>query len=303
MTQPKGTFPHITVCICTYKRVHLLQRLLNELELQEIAGLFSYSIVVADNDPDESAKPVVAAFAAVSRIQAVYCVQPQRNIALTRNKTLENAKGDFIAFIDDDEFPAHDWLLNLFRTCNEFQVAGVLGPVRAYFDDDAPAWVRKGGFYERPEHETGFVMSWPECRTGNVLLRRELMNQITPAFRPEFGTGGEDQDFFRRAVEKGNVFIWCNEAVAHEFVPPHRWERRVLIKRALLRGRICSKRSEGRWLNLAKSMVAVPLYGLALPFFLLAGHHLFMRYLVKLCDHAGRLLASLGINPISERIM
>src|ERR1700677_3616646 len=99
MTQPKGTFPHITVCICTYKRVHLLQRLLNELERQEIAGLFSYSIVVADNDPDESAKPVVAAFAAVSRIQAVYCVQPERNIALTRNKTLENAKGDFIAFV------------------------------------------------------------------------------------------------------------------------------------------------------------------------------------------------------------
>ena len=303
MTQPNGVLPHITVCICTYKRVHLLERLLTELDSQETSGLFSFSIVVADNDPEESAKPVVTAFASASRIQAVYCVQPQRNIALTRNAAVEQANGDFIAFIDDDEYPAHEWLVNLFRTGTKFQVAGVLGPVRAYFDADAPTWVRKGGFYDRPEHETGFVMSWPECRTGNVLLRRELINQMAPAFRPEFGTGGEDQDFFRRAVGKGNVFIWCNEAVAYEFVPPQRWKRRVLIKRALLRGHICSKRSEGRWLNLAKSMVAIPLYGLALPFFLVTGHHLFMKYLVKFCDHAGRLLASLGINPVRERIM
>lgn len=295
--------PHITICICTYKRAHLLKRLLTELNSQEASGLFSFSIVVADNDPDESARPIVTAFASASRIQAVYCVQPQRNIALTRNAAIEQANGDFIAFIDDDEYPAREWLVNLFRTCTKFQVGGVLGPVRAYFDDDAPAWVRKGGFYDRPEHETGFVMSWPECRTGNVLLRRELINQMAPAFRPEFGTGGEDQDFFRRAVGKGNVFIWCNEAVAYEFVPPQRWKRRVLIQRALLRGHICSKRPEGRWLNLAKSMVAVPLYGLALPFFLVAGHHLFMKYLVKFCDHAGRLLASLGINPVRERIM
>lgn len=303
MTGSKGVLPHITICICTYKRAHLLKRLLTELNSQEASGLFSFSIVVADNDPDESARPIVTAFASASRIQAVYCVQPQRNIALTRNAAIEQANGDFIAFIDDDEYPAREWLVNLFRTCTKFQVGGVLGPVRAYFDDDAPAWVRKGGFYDRPEHETGFVMSWPECRTGNVLLRRELINQMAPAFRPEFGTGGEDQDFFRRAVGKGNVFIWCNEAVAYEFVPPQRWKRRVLIQRALLRGHICSKRPEGRWLNLAKSMVAVPLYGLALPFFLVAGHHLFMKYLVKFCDHAGRLLASLGINPVRERIM
>ena len=31
------------------------------------------------------------------------------------------------------------------------------------------------------------------------------------------------------------------------------------------------------------------------------GQHWFMRYCVKLCDHLGRLLAVLGINPISER--
>jgi hypothetical protein len=41
----------------------------------------------------------------------------------------------------------------------------------------------------------------------------------------------------------------------------------------------------------------VPLYTIALPFLLIAGQHWFMKYLIKLCDHVGRLLAWLGFNP------
>src|SRR5207245_10546140 len=41
---------HITVCVCTYKRPHYLKRLLGELGNQDTSGLFTYSIVVADND-------------------------------------------------------------------------------------------------------------------------------------------------------------------------------------------------------------------------------------------------------------
>jgi hypothetical protein len=54
---------------------------------------------------------------------------------------------------------------------------------------------------------------------------------------------------------------------------------------------------------LAKAVVAIPLYCLALPFFAVAGHHVLMRYLIKLCDHVGRLLAALGITPVRERAM
>jgi hypothetical protein len=52
-----------------------------------------------------------------------------------------------------------------------------------------------------------------------------------------------------------------------------------------------------------KSLIAVPAYALALPVLLLAGHHYFMKYLVKLADHAGRLLASVGLNPVTNRRM
>src|SRR5579863_5318632 len=115
---------HISVCICTYKRPQFLKRLLTELDGQDTGGLFTYSIVVADNDQSQSAKPVVTDFLATSAIPVTYCVQPRQNIALTRNKAIENAHGDFVAFIDDDEFPTKTWLLTLFNAYNEYAVDG-----------------------------------------------------------------------------------------------------------------------------------------------------------------------------------
>ena len=56
-----------------------------------------------------------------------------------------------------------------------------------------------------------------------------------------------------------------------------------------------------RWRNIGKSMIAAPLYLAALPLLLIAGHHLFMKYLIRLGDHTGRLLAMLSLNPIKER--
>src|SRR5438045_3146242 len=135
-----NSMKHIAVCICTYKRPEYLKRLLKELIGLETGDLFTYSIVVADNDQSESARAVVSDFAASSSIQLKYCMEPRQNIALARNKVIENASGDFIACIDDDEFPKQDWLLTSFKTCTQFDVAGVLGPVKRHFDDKPPEW-------------------------------------------------------------------------------------------------------------------------------------------------------------------
>jgi len=295
--------PHITVCICTFQRAALLERLLHDLVRQETRGAFTFSVVVTDNDRAQSARAVTETCARELNLPIAYCVEPERNIALARNTALAHATGDFIVFIDDDEFPVRDWLLHLFNTCQKYQVAGVLGPVKPHFEKAAPQWVIKGGFYDRPTHPTGFALPWEECRTGNVLIRRSILDEKSPVFRREFGTGGEDQDFFQRMMARGHRFIWCDEAVAYEVVPAVRWSRRFMLHRALLRGNNSLRHKKGRLLNLLKSLVAVPAYTLALPVLLLAGHHYFMRYLVKLTDHAGRLLAAVGLNPVHERRM
>jgi glycosyltransferase involved in cell wall biosynthesis len=301
--QSKAPPKHITVCICTFRRPELLRRLLVVLEGQRSDGQFKYSVVVADNDAGESSRSVVAEFDRKSGLDISYRSEPRQNIALARNKALEGAKGDYIAFIDDDEFPAADWLLTMLTVCENFRAAGVLGPVRPHFEQPPPRWIIDGRFCERPEHPTGRVMHWEESRTGNLLFRRDILDREPMAFRPEFGTGGEDKDFFMRMSQRGLVFRWCNEGLTYESVPPSRWKRSYMLKRALLRGKNILKHPGGRGRLLAKSFVAVPVHAAALPFTLLAGQHVFMKTCIKLCDHLGRILAWLGYDAVRDRQM
>lgn len=293
--------PHITVCACTYKRPELLLKLLREVERQQTDNRFTFSIVISDNDSQQSARAVVETFAAKSSIKTVYCSEPRSNIALARNKALEHATGDFVAFIDDDEFPLPDWLLMMLNTCEEYKAAGVLGPVRPFFATPAPSWVIKGRFCERPEPATGRIMDWEESRTGNLLFRRNILDGEAMPFDPNFGTGGEDKDFFMRMTQKGHIFRWCNEGIAYEDVPPSRLTRSYMLKRALLRGKNILKHPKDRARILATSAVATPIYLIILLPALIVGQHHFMKYCIKLCDHAGRLLAFVGINPVAER--
>jgi glycosyltransferase involved in cell wall biosynthesis len=290
---------HVSVCVCTYKRPHLLKRLLDGLSQQETHGVFTYSIVVADNDRLQSAEPVVRDFASASTVPIKYCVEPRQNISLTRNKAIENSSGDFVAFLDDDEFPTTGWLLALFKTCEEYAADGAVGPVMRHFDEKPPEWVVKGNFYQRPTYTTGMVVDWGKGRTNNLLFKRQIIPAGVGPFRPEFRTG-EDQDFFRRMIQEKRVFIWCNEAVAYEVVPPIRWKRMFMLRRALLQGTAAVLHPSFGVRDIAKSVIAIPAYLAALPFALVWAHHRFMTLLIKLFDHIGRLLALVHINPIKE---
>ena len=59
----------------------------------------------------------------------------------------------------------------------------------------------------------------------------------------------------------------------------------------------------GRVRNMATSLVAVPVYAAVLPFTVLGGRAVFVKYAIKFCDHAGRLLALVGLSPVRERRM
>ena len=291
--------PHISVCICTYKRPELLKRAIEAVSIQKTNDLFTFSVVVVDNDKDEGGRGAVAKIASRSQIPLKYCVESRQNIALARNKAVENATGSFVAFIDDDEFPIQEWLLTLYTTMREHRVDGVLGPVNPHFDEEAPRWIIEGKFYERPVHPTGMVLSWRNCRTGNVLLKRELFVDGEQAFNPEC-LSGEDQDFFRRKIEKGHKFIWCHEATVYEVVPAVRWKRSFLIRRAMFRG-IFAQRNHGlQPIRVLQAIVSTPVYALALPIAFAFGQAKFMICVFKLSYHLGRLFALVGINPIRQ---
>jgi succinoglycan biosynthesis protein ExoM len=292
---------HITVCICTYKRPEYLKRLLEELEKQETDNLFHYSIIIVDNDNYQAAERTVLSYSQGSKMNIKYFIEPEQNIALARNKAVEMATGDYLSFIDDDEFPGERWLLELYKAMLFYQADGVLGPVLPLYEREPPKWVLKGHFFERPNHETGEILPWKNTRTGNVLFRKDLFEKEGPWFNPNHGSGGEDRDFFRKKINENRVFLWCNEAPVYEAVPPVRWERSFMIKRAFLRGKVAFENSSNRHLNMVKSLFASILYTVGLPVFFIFGQHIFMKYLIRNCHHIGSVLTGLKLNIVKEK--
>jgi glycosyltransferase involved in cell wall biosynthesis len=296
--------PHIAICICAYKRPHLLSRLLYELGRQRTESLFEYSITIVDNDVSQSSNEVVAEFRKTSPLLITYYVEPEQNIALARNKALANAKGDFIAFIDDDELPEKDWLLALWKACEEYGVDGVLGPVKPEFAVAPPEWALKAGIFDRPnsqDYHSGLVLHWSQTGTGNALIQRRVLDEVEGPFKQEFGSGGEDIDFFRRAMKLGKVFVWCAEAVTYEIIPVERTRISFQLRRALLRGKGSLASPSGRPFGILKSIVACAAYTMLLPISLLIGRHVFLKYLVKTCDHLGKLLSLVRIDLVKEK--
>lgn len=293
---------HIVVCICTYNRFDMLSKLLYELNKQITDDLFTYSVVVVDNDANRSAENVVENIVNKVEYSISYCHEPVQNIALARNKTIENATGDFLAFIDDDEFPPDNWLLTSYTTLKHFDVDGVLGPVKPFFENKPPNWIIKGKYYEKlPPIGTGEKLHWQDTRTSNVLMKRNVFDAAENRFREEFGRGGEDRDFFRRMISKGYVFIWSAEAFVFETIPPVRFTRSFMVRRAILRGRLSLHHDFFGMFPLLKSLVACLLYSCLLPLLLLFPHHIFMKYLIKLSEHIGVLLAFAGFDVIKQK--
>jgi succinoglycan biosynthesis protein ExoM len=296
-----GTIPHISICLCTFKRLSLLAALLELLAAQQTEGKFTYSIIVVDNDREGSARDTVRRQEGKFPGRIQYYIQPVQSIALARNLSVKHAAGELIAFIDDDEEPISTWLLEMYKTLLEYGADGVMGPVNPRFPIQPPRWVVKSKFFERPRYKTGFRLDWKQTGTGNVLMWRRVLDEIEGPFRSEFASGGEDWDFFRRSMAAGRVFVWCDEAVVLEIVPVERMRISFQLRRALLRGQASLASPSGTAFGVIKSFVACGIYTVLLPFFSLMGPHVLVKFLIKDFDHLGKLLALCGFSPVREK--
>ena len=225
----------ISVCIATYRRAERLAAVLDDLVRQE---LLPRAVVVVDNEATGSARDVVEARRRMGAPFPIYYdIQPVQNIALTRNRTIELASGEWLAFIDDDERAPTPWLARLSAAAVQHGADGVLGPVVPVMPPDAPAWIRRGAFYNWPRMRTGEVIPVNRLRFGNVLLRGSFLRACEPPFDPAYGlTGGEDGDLLGRLFQRGARIVWCDEAVVHEPVEQSRLSLRWLLLRGLRGG-------------------------------------------------------------------
>lgn len=291
--------PHVTICVCTYQRPDELDDLITAIEGLETAGMLSMSLVVVENGSSQSGREVVTRHITRNAVPIEYRHEPRQGIAHARNAALAAAKGEYVAFIDDDELPAPGWLVAAYRTCVQYDACGVLGPVLPRFPDGAPSWPARSGLFDRPRYGTGTVLRSDQTRTGNVLMQRFPVENDPEPFDPAFRSSS-DQIFFKKLMAEGHTFVWCDEAVVHENVPEERWQMSFLIRRAVFRG-VFSRRLVGSSPRpYVHSAVALCGYAVMLPLSMLTGKANSARVLFKGCYHAGRLAGLLGLDPVKS---
>jgi len=228
-----------SVCIATYRRPYLLDKLLQSLEMQVLPLDVHMQIIVVDNDPHKTAEPVFHKFKKSSRFSLYYYIQPIQNISITRNIAVENADGDYMLFIDDDEIASPQWVDHLLKTLKTFNADGVFGPVMPEFNGVTPKWVKQ--LYFNTVSNTGVKAEskW----TGNCIIKASLLKKMKEPFDPRYGmTGGEDTHLFDRLEKQGAHFVYCKEAVVFEYWPAARNCLLYLFLKGLQGGNIHTRR-------------------------------------------------------------
>lgn len=218
----------IALCIPTYRRTDLLRQCLTAVAGLRVPGGSRLLVLVADNDAGSSARAVCEDAARTSGLRLRYFMEPQRGLCSVRNRLLEETlqtDAQWLAFLDDDEQPAPDWLavhLHALSTSGADVSSGpvIQGPLNATLTA-APAPAPGGA-----GHEPRFVA----C--NNVMFRRDLIAGQGLRFDSLFNfTGGEDFDFFEASRRRGNRHVWTGAALVHETVAPDRSTLRYIFHR------------------------------------------------------------------------
>ena len=224
--------PQVSVCICTFRRPEGLRLLLESLTRQENAPPFE--VIVVDNEPGETARAVASSF--LARLDLTYLADASPCLARARNRSVQAARGDVLAFADDDEEVPPAWLATHLATLHRFNAAATSGPVRYVFDPHIPDDIRGCRIFQRPALPTFANLPWFWAFTGNACIRRSALPDPNHPFAEHFGrTGGEDVDCFKRIAEAGGRLVFSGPDTCVTEHRDHARANHAWIRRRALR--------------------------------------------------------------------
>lgn len=216
--------PMVSVVICTRDRPESLQRCLTSLSQQNYAN---FEVLVVDNAPKTSQTaevlknwPVDNALARKLR----YILEPKPGLSWARNRGIDEAQGEIIAYTDDDVAVDAGWLAALARNFAEPGIGCVTGlvvpleletPAQELFEKYGGfgrGFVRKYYHYTSQTHRN-YPMGAGIFGTGaNMAFRRAIFAKIG-SFETALGAGtatagGEDHEIFFRVLKAGYTLVY-----------------------------------------------------------------------------------------------
>lgn len=227
----------MVLAICTAGRLALLDSTLSVLaRMTRPCG--SLDILIVDNRPTGTVTALCERHAAQLSMPLRVVEEPRLGLVSARNRAIREALvmgAEIVAFIDDDDDPCPDWLVELTVVQEASGADMVFGSWRLPPGARLPGNSAGLRWLEpvRPDARNRYGLpAW--AGTYNVLLSRRLLEALSHGdgpFRPAFSAcGGEDGDLFIRAHRAG--FTW---AIAERSIVMRIWEPHRLTMLGLMR--------------------------------------------------------------------
>lgn len=132
----------ISAIICTHNRSAYLKRAIQSLVDQTLPKE-QYEIIVVDNGSTDDTKAIVEGFYRLENLRYIY--EPILGLSQARNTGWQNARGKYVAYLDDDAVAYSEWLERIvaaFETVNP-RPGSVGGKVVPIWEAERPAWLTK----------------------------------------------------------------------------------------------------------------------------------------------------------------
>lgn len=222
----------VSVLIPTFRRPDAFLRAARSVLAQQNAPTFE--LIAIDNAPDHSARDAFAQISSEAQISFRYAHEARPGVSHARNAALALAKGELIAWLDDDEEATPHWLASLVAARRETGAQSVFGPVHARAAADTP----NAGFFESLYTREGpaeFGLCPDYFGIGNSLQPRTMFEDA-PFDVSANESGGEDDKLFASWAEAGATFAWAPQAMVIEHLGPERLNLAHGLKRAFAYG-------------------------------------------------------------------
>lgn len=220
----------LSLVIATYNRAEQLMVTLASVGEQS-AKPSLWECIIVDNNSRDNTQERVAEFAKEHpTLNIRYCFEPNQGLSYARNKGISEAKGDIIAFIDDDERIVAEFINSYIKLFDEHPDAiAAGGKIIAEYPTGRPRWMSH--YTERPIANPmdfgDYITPFPKGRIpggGNMAMRRGLFDSVG-VFDTSLGRmggkliGGEESELFERIYSLGMKCYYAPRAVMYHIIP------------------------------------------------------------------------------------
>lgn len=217
--------PDISIVVCTFNRAGMLAEALASLADLTTDGAFTYEIVVIDNASTDETQAVIAAAAGRCKYSLRGILETQKGIIPARNRGIREARGQWIAFFDDDQLADPRWLAELYRGAREQKCRVVGGAVHlalpprevGRLSSTVRMLLGESILSQKPLRYGGRIT--PGC--GNLMVARTVFDEVG-VFQLTIEGRGEDTDLFMRIDAAGIEAWYLPAAIIHHMTPPER---------------------------------------------------------------------------------